>query len=402
MNARTLRRASSCALAATLAAATPLAAQTGTDAAPVTRLSVVVAPAFQSWKFAKSVPLDSITVTGASQLSAPFAIEFPLGTRFTGSITGAIASSKLDAKSGTRTITRSFTGPSDLRVRASGPIIGNALRLTVGVNVPTGTVNLSPAQNDVIRVTAAPALDAQVPIAGTGFGATAGLVFARYIGSWAWAVGAGAEKRGKYSPLDAQIAGVDSRTELDPGGAGHFSVGADGLVGGNRLLLGIVTDLYGKDQLHQTVGGGSPVTQRYQLGPTVSAGAALEIKSATFRNLTLRVNERHRSGFRDGNNNTVDGSSGNYLDAGMSGLLGAPNRASLLLGVNVRQQTGLPIDKGFIGASLTGAGATIGASIPSANFEFVPTAQISVGNLKTQLVSSGMTSITIGLTVRRQ
>jgi hypothetical protein len=365
-------------------------------------VSFVIAPAFQSWKFAKDVPLDSLLVTGATQISAPFIVQFPLGPRFTGSVSGAIASSKLDTKNAGGAVSRSFTGPTDIRVRASGPLIGNALRITLGVNVPTGTVNLSPVQNDVIRVTAAPALDAQVPIAGTGFGATAGLVFARYIGSWAWAVGAGAEKRGRYSPLDAQIAGIDSRTELDPGGAGHFSIGADGLVGGNRLLLGVVTDVYGKDQLHQTVGGGAPVTQQYQLGPTISAGAALEINNAIFRNLTLRVNERHRAGFRDGANNNVTGSSGNYLDAGISGLIGPPNRTSLLLGVSARQHTGLPVDKGFIGAGLTAVGATIGASIPTTNLEFAPTAQILVGSLKTQLVTSGITSITIGLTIRRQ
>lgn len=382
---------------------TPLLAQSASSsAAPLTRASVVISPALQSWSFAKDVPLDSITISAVRQISAPFAVQVPLGARWTGSVTGAVASTSLTAKGAAGDITRDMTGLSDLRVRASGQLIGESVGLTLGVNVPTGTVNLTPAQNDVIRVTAAPALDAQVPIAGLGFGATAGVVFAHNIGTWAWALGASVEKRGKYSPLDAQIAGIDSRTELDPGGAAHVSLGGDGLVGGNRLQIGIVTDLYGKDQLHQTVTSGAAVTQQYQLGPTIAAGAALEIKSSLFRDLTLRVNERHRAGFKDGNNNNVEGSSGNYLDAGLSGLLGEAGKTSLLLGVHAAQHTGLPVDKGLIGAGLTSFGGTIGVVVPAGAFEYTARASASAGSLKTSLVTTGITSFTVGLTVRRQ
>lgn len=379
-----------------------LAAQAASSSAPVTRASVVVSPAFQSWTFGRAIPLDSIVVTGVTQLSVPFAVQVPFGSRWSGSATGALASSTLGAKNGTSTVSRSFTGPSDLRLRASGPLRGDGLRLTLGVNVPTGAVNLTPLQNDVIRVTAAPALEARVPIAGIGFGATAGLVFARQIGPWAWAFGAGAEKRGRYSPLDAQIAGVDARTELDPGGAAHFSLGGDGFVGPNRVLLGLVVDVYGEDELRQTVGTSTPRSQTYQLGPTVSASAAIEIKNERFRDLTVRVNERHRSGFRDGNGQSVAGSRGNYFDVGISGALGAPNTRALLLGVNARQHSGLPVDKGLIGAALTAIGATVGVAVPTDAFAFSASAELSAGRLKTQLVSTSMTSLTLGLSVSRR
>ena len=374
----------------------------GSTASTTQGVSVVIAPAFQTWRFAKNVPLDSLSISGATQISAPFAVQFPLPASWSASITGAVASSKLDARDSTGTVSRTFTGLSDVRVRASGPLIGNALHLTLGVNLPTGAVNLSAPQNDVIRVTAAPALDAQVPIGGTGFGGTVGVVYARFIGDWAWAFGAGVEHRGTYAPLDAQIAGVQSRTELAPGSAAHFSIGTDGLVGENRLSLGVVTDVYGADELHLTTAGNQPITQKYHLGPTVSAGAALEVKSSHFRDLTLRANERYRLGFRDGAGKNVDGSSGNYFDAGVSGLLGAPNRTSLLLGVNLRQQSGLPVDKGFIGAGLTAIGGTIGLLIPSATLEWRPSIQIMVGSLKTALVTSGITSFSVGLTVTKR
>lgn len=377
-------------------------AQTSVAVAPSTRVSVTVAPVWQSWSFAKRIPLDSIRVGGVTQISAPFSVFAPLGARWSATVDGAVASSTLDATSGSGKVTRSFTGLTDLRVRATGQLIGDALRVTFGVNVPTGTSDLSPVQNDVIRVTAAPALNAHVPIYGTGFGATAGLVYARFIGAWAWALGASVEKRGQYAPLDAQIAGADARTELDPGGALHFSLGGDGLVGGNRLLLGVVSDFYGEDQLRRALAGGASITQRFQLGPTISIGAALEIKSERFRDLTLRVNERYRAGFTDSSGTSVSGSSGNYLDIGMSGLRGAPNRPSLLLGVNARHHTGLPIDKGLIGAGLTAAAVTVGAVIPTAGLTYTAHAELSMGSVKTQLVTSGMTSLTLGLTVRRQ
>ncbi|MCC6242914.1 MAG: hypothetical protein IT353_08735 [Gemmatimonadaceae bacterium] len=379
-----------------------LGGQSVSSGAPAMRASVVVSPAFQSWKFGKPIPLDSILVTGVTQLSVPFAVQVPFASRWTASATGAFASSTLSAENGTGSVSRSFAGPTDLRLRASGPLRGDGLRLTLGVNVPTGAVDLTPLQNDVIRVTAAPALDARVPIAGIGFGATAGLVFARQIGPWAWAFGAGAEKRGRYSPLDAQIAGVDARTELDPGGAAHFSLGGDGFIGPNRVLLGVVVDVYGEDELRQTVGTNAPRTQSYQLGPTVSASAAIEIKNERFRDLMVRVNERHRAGFRDGSGQSVAGSRGNYFDVGVSGTLGAPNARALLLGVNARQHSGLPVDKGLIGAALTAIGATVGVAVPADQFALSATAELSAGRLKTQLVTTTMTSLTLGLSVSRR
>jgi hypothetical protein len=388
--------------AALLAVGFPMARRAGAQPAAPLSANVVIAPAWQSWRFAKDIPLDSLLVKGATQISVPFAVQFPLGSRWNASITGAFASSKLDARTTEGDVTRTFSGMSDVRVRASGRLIGDALQLTLGVNVPTGAVNLDPEQNDVIQVTAAPALDARVPIAGTGLGGTVGLIFAHYIGQWAWALGAGIEQRGTYAPLDAQIAGLQSRTELDPGGAAHFSIGADGLVGANRLSLGVVTDIYGSDELHLTAAGNEPVTAKYKLGPTVSGALALQVGNSAVRDLTFRINDRYRTGFRDGNGNDVDGSSGNYLNVGATGLVGAPNRPSLLLGLNVRQHTGLPVDKGFIGAGLTAVDATIGASIPVGALNWQPSVQFMAGSLKTELVTSGITGLTAGLTITRR
>ena len=360
---------------------------------------IIVAPAFEMWSFTKPVPLDSLTIKAARQLSLPFSVQLPLHARWKASITGAIASSSLDAEGANGKVTRSFTGLSDIRVRANGRLRGDGLQLTLGLNLPTGVVSLSPEQNDVLRVVAAPALNAQVPIAGSGFGGTVGVILARQISGWAWAVGAGVEKRGSYAPLDAQIAGLDSRTQLVPGGAAHFSVGTDGLVGRHRLSAGLVADIFGTDQVELVSNQKTVRTEEYQLGPTMSASFQLLVDNSRIRNFTVRLNERFRSGFTNGSGQQVEGSSGNYLDLGASGLIGAAGRPSLLFGADVRQHSGLPVDKGLIGASLTAIGITAGLSIPASTLEWRPTLRLSSGSIKTSRIQTGLTSVSLGLTV---
>lgn len=360
---------------------------------------IAVAPAFESWSFAKPVPLDTLTVRGATQVSLPFSLQVPLHARWTGSVTGAVASSRLDATGSGGAVTRSFTGLSDIRLRATGRLRGDGLQVTLGLNVPTGAVNLTLEQNDVLRVMAAPALNAQVPIAGTGLGGTVGLVAARAIGGWAWAAGAGFEQRGRYAPLDAQIAGLDARTELVPGSAAHFSIGTDGLIGPHRLSVGMVADVFGEDQVRLVSDDVELRTQQYQLGPTISAAVQLLVDNPRIRNLTLRLSERYRSGFTSGQGVQVDGSSGNYIEVGAAGLLGPAGGRSLVLGVDVRQHSGLPVDNGLIGAGLTAVGATAGVSIPTATVEWRPTVRVSAGSLRSSRITTGMTSVLLGLTV---
>ena len=360
---------------------------------------IIAAPAFQSWTFTAPVPLDSLLIKSARQVSLPFSLQVPLHARWMGSITGAVASSSLDADGANGKVTRSFTGVSDIRVRANGRLRGDGVQITLGLNLPTGAVELSPEQNDVLRVVAAPALNAQVPIAGSGFGATAGLILARQISGWAWALGAGVEKRGSYAPLDAQIAGLDSRTELEPGSAGHVSLGTDGLVGRHRFSGGIVADIFGTDQVQLVSNDNTVKTEKYQLGPTMFAAFQLLVDNTHIRNFTLRLNERFRSGFKNGSGEQVDGSSGNYLEFGAAGLVGAPGRTSLLVGADVRQHSGLPVDKGIIGASLAAVGITAGLSIPTSTLEWRPNVHLFGGSIKTERIKTGLTGVSLGMTV---
>ena len=230
------------------------------------RASVLFTPAYQSWQFSDAVPVDSLRVSSASQIAAPFLIQLPLGARWSVSASGAAFTSTVSLESAAAGDTRTLTGLTDIRVRMSGRLIGDAFRLTLGVNVPTGPVGLSAQENDVVRIVAAPALGAQVAVPGTGFGGTVGVVAARTAGTWAWAVGASYEQRGSYSPIEAQIAGVTARTDFEPGSTIHVSLGADGLMGAHRLTFGVVGDVYGSDIIRTVASNGGSVSEDINWG----------------------------------------------------------------------------------------------------------------------------------------
>lgn len=385
-------------VAGTFVAALLVASHTA-QAQNTNRKAFVLNPAYQTWSFDTAVPVDSLNVSAASQIAVPFLLRVPLGTMWSATASGAAFSSTVETENATETTTRTLSGITDIRVRATGRLLGDAFRLTVGVNIPTGAVGLSREENDVLRVLAAPALGAQVAVPGTGFGGTVGVVSARTFGAWAWAVGASYEKRGNYSPIEAQIAGVAARTEFEPGSAAHFTIGADGLMGVHRLTFGVVADMYGSDIVRTLANDNVTAEGTYQLGPTVLATASLHINNPHIRDLTLRVANRYRSAFKDADGAAVDGSSGNYFDAGASGMLGRPGRPSLILGVDVRQHGGLPVDENFIGAGLTEFGVTLGASFPTSTLDFRPLVRASQGTLKTGRTETTMMGITAGMSI---
>jgi len=376
-----------------------LAMGVATEASGQAARSILVSPMYQSWQFDKPVPLDSIRVLDASQISAPFLITLPIASRFAASVSGAAFTSRVSTESAASgSESRTLSGITDVRLRLSGPLIGDALQFTIGVNAPTGNRGLSVQENDALRVVAAPALGAQVAVPGVGLGGTIGVIAARLTGTWALALGASLEHRGSYSPLEAVIAGRSARTELAPGGAAHLSFGADGQLGAHRLTIGLAGDLYASDEVRSITSSGTQA-DTYRLGPTGLATVALQVGGTGFRELTFRVTDRYRSAFSDADGATIEGSSGNYFEGNVSGLLGQAGHVSVLLGVDARLHSGLPVDDGFIGAGLTAGGVTVGLSIPTGGVEWRPTFRYSAGSLKTERVTTSMTSIGVGLSL---
>ena len=119
-------------------------------------------PVFEVWKFGNDgIPqptvdgASSVRVTRASQWSIPVSVVVPAGSRLSFDLTTAYASSDVRI-SGTDPVTQTdgytLKGISDVRIRATGHIVGDNVLLTAGINLPTGETELNPEELSALRV----------------------------------------------------------------------------------------------------------------------------------------------------------------------------------------------------------------------------------------------------------
>ncbi|MDA1082179.1 MAG: hypothetical protein O2973_10970 [Gemmatimonadetes bacterium] len=82
-------------------------------------------------------------------------------------------------------------GPTDVKLRVTGPVVGDNLLVTIGLNLPTGKVRLDGDETTTLQALGAPALRMPIGAFGTGAGATIGAIRAFEGDDWAVAVGGG-------------------------------------------------------------------------------------------------------------------------------------------------------------------------------------------------------------------
>jgi hypothetical protein len=374
--------------AALLASVAPLGGALQAQDALVRRREATIAPAFESWSFGDGIlqPAlrtgDSVFVRRASQWSTPVSASTVLGRGWSLDLSAAYVSGTVTlAARDTVLHTDEYTldGLTDVRLRATGRLIGDAVLVTLGANIPSGTTSLDARELSALRVLAAPALGFQAPALGTGPGGTAGLVLARPMGSWAWALALAYEMRGTYAPIAAFTAGA-SEPDFDPGDAMHVSLGTDGLVGAHGMTLGVSADFYTDDEL--TSGGeGGTTTATTKLGPIVTAEWQLRVATHRFRELALYAVARTRAKFERAGE-TVAGSDGQYYDAGVRGVLPLTRSSALVTTVDARYHTGLAVDRTLATAAVRAGGVTIGwARDVSATLSLQPFVRGQLGTL---------------------
>ena len=341
---------------------------------------------------------DSVRVREGTQYSLPFALVYPLGERVTVDMAGTYTSGEVtlegaDPRSGKDSY--SLDGLSDLRVRATGHLVGDNVILTLGASIPTGATELDNEQLNALRVLAAPALGFQAPGVGLGPGGTAGIVLARQVGSWAWALAGSYELRGKYNPVAAFTAGVPA-ADYNPGDAVHLSLGTDGLIGQHAMTFTVSADMFTRDEL--TTGGEDTPIAAVRLGPVYGADWKLQIGTTHFRELALYISDRYRTDYElDGA--TVDGSSGNYLDAGVRAVRPVGRMTDLLAGVQFRHHTGLDVDRTLATAGVAAGSATIGISRVLGMLIVQPYVRAQVGTLDTGGDRVSLTGLGGGLAI---
>ena len=365
----------------------------------------VVGPIYERWTFGDGVYQrtiaggDSVRVESASQFTVPIGVRVPLGERWTVDLSGAYANGtvSLAARDTALDVDRyRVNGLTDLRLRATGRVIGDNVVVTLGVNLPTGKTSLNSEEFSAMRVLAAPAFAFQTPTLGLGAGGTVGIVYAREAAGWAWALGGSYELRNSYDP-------VTFVGEMNPSDAVHLSVGGDGLVGRHGMTIALSADIFTKDRLTSLdPGDGQNAvagTVETQLGPIVMVDWQLRLASSRFRELTLYAVDRYRTKYkRDGV--SVDGSSGNYFDTGVRSVLPVARSSAILAHLNVRNHTGLKSDVTLATAAITSAALTLGlVQDLGGGYSLQPFARAQTGRMKTGNNSGNVQAFAAGVTL---
>lgn len=364
-----------------------------------------VGPVFEVWKFGGGgIPqptidgASSVTVTRASQWSIPVSVMVPFGSRFSVDLTTAYASSDVRI-SGTDPITGtdgySLSGVADVRLRATGHIIGDNVLLTAGLNLPTGETELNEEELSALRVVGAPALSFQVPVLGIGTGGTLGVVLAHELGAWSWALGTSYEMRKQYTPISV-AAGIP--VDFSPGDAVRLSLGSSRLFGQHSMTFGLSADFFAKEELKNGTSTGTAVGQS-QLGPIYTADLQFEVASSRLRELTFYAVDRYRTEYeREGKK--VSDSDANYLDVGVRAVAPLAARTGLLMSINGRHQTGLASDDFLTTAGIASGSLTLGLQQRvGGNYSLQPFVRLQGGRLESGDASSTVTGFTGGLTI---
>lgn len=345
------------------------------------------------------VPDGSVSnrVRTLSQVSVPASASFALGSSWRLDFGASVTNGEVEFadSAGRNTTTVSLSGLSDVRVRASGSVAGDALVVSVGLNLPSGATSLDSAQLRAVRVLAAPAFGIGLPALGFGPAGAIGVVGTRAVGSWVGALGASFEYRGKYSPVAALQSGA--APDYDPGNAMHMSLGLERFVGDSRLSLQVGTDLYSDDVLSS----GANKAQTVKLGPVVTVESSLSFASTRIRDGRLSGSLLRRSSFeRDGV--TVPGGSGTYLSAGLEAGLVLTRSYDVHVGGDVLLHSGLDVDDSIMTAKTRHMGLLAGLRFRGSSGYVEPFVRVGTGSIDPGAGSVSFTGIAGGvqLTIR--
>jgi hypothetical protein len=258
-------------------------------------------------------------------------------------------------------------------------VIGDNVLLTLGVNAPTGTTNLNAEQYKALRILAAPALELPNATLGTGPGGVVGIVLAKHIAGWSWAIGGSYEIRGSYVPIEAYAA-FAAAPNYQPGNTAHFELGADGYIGSSDMTFGLTGNVYAHDALTTTDSGGAKYTANVHLGPSFQGTWQWTFATPGFRDLSLYAVDRYRTKYDEGGP-AIAGTSGNYLDAGVRAALPIGESTSWTVALGFVDQTGLSIDNSFATAGITAGTVTLGLAQDFGAYRLEPFVRGGYGKL---------------------
>lgn len=348
-----------------------------------------VTPTITYWSFSSGTAVqpdqlggDSVHVAHVWQFSIPIDVAVPIGDRVTVDASGAWQTGTVQL-AGTDTALHmdhyTLSGLTDIKLRMVARLVGDNVLLTLGVNAPTGTTNLNAEQYKALRVLAAPALELPNATLGTGPGGVIGVVLARHIAGWSWAIGGSYELRGSYVPIEA-YADFATAPNYQPGNTTHLELGADGYIGSSNMTFGVTANVYAHDALTVQDSGGAKYTTNVHLGPSFQGTWQWTFATPGFRELSLYALDRYRTRYDEGGP-SIAGTSGNYLDAGIRGAIPLGDATSFTTTLGFEEQTGLSIDNSFATAGITAGTVTLGIAQDFGMYRLEPFVRGGYGKL---------------------
>ncbi len=364
-------------------------------------------PTFSYWTFGAGAVQpdalggDSVRVSHVWQFAVPIAVAVPIGDRIVIDASGAWQTGEVElagADTALHTTHYTLSGLTDIKLRMVARLAGDNVLLTLGVNAPTGTTSLNAQQYKALRVLAAPALELPNSTLGTGAGGTAGIVFARHIAGWSWAVSGGYEIHGSYVPIQAYAAFAQA-PDYQPGNTAHFQLGTDGYIGSSNMTISVAANVYAHDKLTSVDSSGAKFLTNVYLGPSFEANWQWQFAAPGFRELSLYALDRYRTRYNEGGP-SIAGTDGNYLDAGIHAAVPLGESTSGVATLGLVQQTGLSIDHSFATAGITAGALTLGIAQDFGMYRLEPFVRGEFGTLDLGTHSPSAASLAAGLTFR--
>ena len=365
--------------------------------------------ALSAWHFNKPLPQTGGAVANIAEVAIPFRMRSVFG-RWSVDLSGAaafgavhFAASEPAPGSGggdageDRVV--SIVGPTDVKLRITGPLYGDNLLLTAGLNLPSGKVGLDGDETSALQAIGAPAVRMPVGAFGAGAGATLGVIRAFEGDEWAVAVGGSVEQRSEYSPIALLLAGGKSETRVTPGTAIHGTLGFDRALGESRLSALLVGDLFSKDKVRFGGGGAPESSNDFQLGPQITITSRLDFAASAWRESSLNLAARMRSEFSDSAGAKVAGSGGTYFEGSVGGVRGGATGRGFVIGADARWHSGLEFTDALVGAAVSAVGVSIGVESAgvSRTTRFVVHGQY--GTFDTGTASTSGFGVTLGMSV---
>lgn len=329
-----------------------------------------IGTALNGWHFSTPIPQASGAVADVAEVAIPFRIRSVFGNwSFDLSGAAAVGGVHLTAgaaaqrdstggNNGDRLV--SIYGPTDLKLRLTGPLMVEGFTLTAGVNIPTGKTGLNSDETTALQAVGAPALGMPIGGFGTGPGATLGLIRTLQGDDWAVALGGSVEQRNEYSPIALALATGRAETKVTPGTAIHVTAGLDRALGEGRWSVLAVADVFSKDKVRLAGGDPADASNDYTLGPQVSLLSQMALAATGWREASFNLAARYRAEYSDAAGARVSGSSGTYVEGSFGGVRGGPDGAGFIIVADGRWHSGLKFTDALVGAAATEAGLTLG------------------------------------------